>query len=475
MQKIGSYKLVKEIGKGRYGTMYKTVNAKTGKESVLERIPKKDFSKSDQNKLNISLNFLHEIHHQNFLRFKDSLMTERNYYVIYDNYNGYTLAECLEEYKKKEGKPFPEKIVQHFMKGIVSGIQYLHNSWIIHRGICLDNFIVDFGSEENFAERKYESSKIKIRDMGNGKVVTNSVMAKSLIDGIPKNMDPVILKEKEKTEKDKNFQYDLKTDIWSIGTVCFELLVGAPPFDGTNAEIIEKYNKGNIVIPNNLDLSKQSIHFINAMLRSNPNSRLDINLLACHEFLTKNVELFDKISLIKRKQPKEINFNIKSSSNLWNQFESEEDLVPLEGEANNTFIDKSIKQTGNPTSNLIMHFKNGIKEILTTKGVEENEIQNREQKEEEIKNENQNDKEQQNKEKKGIQEPIDDKKEVQQENKEHKEMQQQNEKKSEEQKKLKILNSYFDKLNNNSFNLNPMLIPLCPEKEKESLHIDMEF
>lgn len=461
MQKIGNYKLVKEIGKGRYGTIYKTLNVKSGKESVLERIPKKGINKSEQSKLNVSLNLLSGIHHQNFLQFKDLMMTERNYYIIYENYNGCTLAECLKEYKEKEGKPFPQKIVQHFMKGIVSAIQYLHNSWIIHRGICLDNFIVDFGSEKNFAEKKYENSKIKIRDMGNGKTVTSSVMAKSLIDGSPQNMDPTLLKEKEKSQKDKDFKYDLKTDIWSLGTVCFELLVGVPPFNGTNTEIIEKYNKGNILIPNNLDLSKQSIHFINAMLRSDPNARLDINLLACHEFLTKNVELFDKISLVKRKKSQEINFNINSSSNLWSQFESEEDLVPLESDISYSFIDQSIKPQNNaPLTNLLMHFKKELKEIFKTKEVEETEIQNEEQIEEDIKNEKHQE--------------IEELKEVKGQNKEKNEIQQQNEKSSEEQIRLETLNRYFDNLNNDCFNLNPQLIPICPEKEKVTLLIDME-
>ena len=62
--------------------------------------------------------------------------------------NGGGLSDCLEEYQKKNRKPFPEELVQYLMRQIVSGIHFLHSKNILHRDIKLDNILVHFDSEE---------------------------------------------------------------------------------------------------------------------------------------------------------------------------------------------------------------------------------------------------------------------------------------------------------------------------------------
>ena len=44
-------------------------------------------------------------------------------------------------------RPFPEGIVQHIMRQIVSAVQYLHFNRIIHRDLKLDNILVNFASD----------------------------------------------------------------------------------------------------------------------------------------------------------------------------------------------------------------------------------------------------------------------------------------------------------------------------------------
>ena len=63
-------------------------------------------------------------------------------------------------------------------------------------------------------------------------------------------MDPIILKKLNKVEHYNEYGYDEKVDIWNLGTICYEMLVGKNVFEAENMkDLLKKVSKGNYSIP----------------------------------------------------------------------------------------------------------------------------------------------------------------------------------------------------------------------------------
>ena len=82
-------------------------------------------------------------------------------------------------------------------------------------------------------------------------------------------MDPQLLKNMN--EKTINITgNDEKVDIWTLRTLCYEMLVGHIAFSGTSKqELYQKVKQGNYSLPTNI--SEEIFSFINGMLQKDPN------------------------------------------------------------------------------------------------------------------------------------------------------------------------------------------------------------
>lgn len=92
----------------------------------------------------------------------------------------------------------------------------------------------------------------------------------------------------------KGNKYDEKIDIWSLGVMMYQLLVGDNPFKITKQEQLIKIIKEDIKIPSYVTLTKEATDFLFACLQKNPDHRLSIRELLNHEFFKKYPEKNEK-------------------------------------------------------------------------------------------------------------------------------------------------------------------------------------
>ena len=376
---LGDYTIESKIGKGAFSEVFLVKKNGRDKLYASKRILKEALlNKKIKQYFNNELHILKSIDHPNIIKLYETKETFNCYFLIFDYCNGGTLSNCLQKYKIMNKKPFPEDLVQYFMRQIVNGLRYLHNMKILHRDIKLDNILINFKSNEDFTNLNYFNSQIKIIDLGFARYLENDTLAESIL-GSPMYMDPQILKKMMKIDNNNSFGYDQKADIWSLGTICYEMLIGTPPYNAhTYNDLMKKINYGDYKIPNNIKLSKEVISFINGMLQYNPNSRLDINALANHDFIIKDCKNFHPID-IKQIDPNknEIVLNSRENKTIWFLFETENkndnQKINLE-DIPNDMIDKNKMKNENEKNLEYTGVKGKPEEILV--GNDENNQEN---------------------------------------------------------------------------------------------------
>eukprot|EP00347_Sterkiella_histriomuscorum_P009526 403340869 len=228
--------------------------------------------------------------------------TQSRHYLITELCNGGDLSSLI---KARQTLPEDEAII--ILKQIIQGLMDMGLANIIHRDLKLANILLHFPNRDLLSLKKeervnfiqnvnllHEEFEIKISDFGFAKVqqpfdFLNPDMPNNLpqlgrentICGTPAYMSPDQI-------IGKNPDYSDKFDIWSLGAIYYELLVGCPPFIDKSRERFErKLREGNYEFPEWCDISPEGIHFISRCLQYQESTRASIAELAQSLYLPK--------------------------------------------------------------------------------------------------------------------------------------------------------------------------------------------
>ncbi len=297
------------IGEGAFGKVYKGQRKCTNQIVAIKKIIKKGKKEKELKNLRQEIDILHRLYHENIIQCLDSFETNSEFCLVTELATG-QLYEIVQEDKK-----LPESEIKEIALQLTSALFYLHNNNIIHRDIKPQNVLIS------------ASGIIKICDFGFARAIDNKTMITS-IKGTPLYMAPELLKE---------YPYNKKADLWSLGVILYELYVGQPPFYTNNFQtLLHKIAKEDIRYPDSM--SPQFKDFLKGLLVKNPKDRWDWPKILAHPFLKEN-ETEKKSHNEREENYRKWILRIKNDK-IFNLFESESFLAKF---ANDIEVENNTK------------------------------------------------------------------------------------------------------------------------------------
>lgn len=274
-KKIGDYILERKIGSGAFGEVFFARKIGSTEEFAIKMMSRDKMSERLKGYLEREIGILQILDNSNIIKLKDLKLSEHNYYLMFEYCNGGDLLN----YKKIKGGKVDEITTRRLMKQIVSGLYAVYASGGIHRDIKLANILLHYSTPEDKAK---DEPIAKICDFGFARMVetagdSDAPLEMSIV-GTPLNMSPELLHQKP---------YTIKSDMWSLGTIAYELLCGSAAFTGLNkAHLTKVIEAGTYKISKSLKLSSEAIDFLNSCLQYDFNDRVNWEELKEHPFIS---------------------------------------------------------------------------------------------------------------------------------------------------------------------------------------------
>ncbi|MFQ6067133.1 MAG: protein kinase [bacterium] len=207
----GRYEIIEELGKGGMGKVYRVEDKKI-KEEVALKLIKPEIA-SDQamiERFRNELKLARKITHKNVCRMHDFHEEEGIPFITME----YVAGEDLKSFIRSKGNLTEEEAIS-IAKQVCEGLAVAHELGVVHRDLKPQNIMID------------EKGNAKIMDFGIARSIeAPGVTATGMMIGTPDYISP---------EQAEGEEADQRSDIYSLGSILYEMVTGSVPFKGDSA------------------------------------------------------------------------------------------------------------------------------------------------------------------------------------------------------------------------------------------------
>ncbi len=208
---LGHYEILNVLGQGAFGIVFRAFDEKLHRHVAIKTMSVQMAATSPPRK-----RFLREaraaaaIRHENVVQVY-SVEEQPLPYLVMEFIDGETLQQ-----KQRDHGPLDLPELLHIGRQIAAGLSAAHAQSLIHRDVKPGNILIERGAEQ----------KVKITDFGLARAADDASLTRSgMISGTPLYMAP---------EQALGQTLDHRSDLFSLGSVLYELATGRPPFRAPN-------------------------------------------------------------------------------------------------------------------------------------------------------------------------------------------------------------------------------------------------
>lgn len=209
------YERVKLLGEGAYGSAYLVRQREKGKKHVLhvaKEIRTAHLSEKQKEGVLAEAQVLKMMKHSNIIAYHDSFFDGPKMYIIMEYADGGDLAAKIKD-RKTDNHRFEEKEIMFIFVQVALALLHIHSRRVLHRDLKPLNIFLT------------KQGVVKLGDFGIARLMDSSIAEAQTTIGTPFYLSP---------EMCNSEGYGLKSDLWSLGVVTYELTVLKVPFAGTS-------------------------------------------------------------------------------------------------------------------------------------------------------------------------------------------------------------------------------------------------
>ena len=328
-QKINDrYEIIKMIGEGGMANVY-LANDNILERKVAIKVLRGDLSNDEKfiRRFKREALSVSNLSHPNIVEVYDVGEEDGNYYIVMEYIEGKTLKQLLQ---KRGALTLPEVI--DIMSQLTEGLSHAHEAYIIHRDIKPQNIMIEDNGLVNITDFGIAT------DLNSTQLTqTNSVM------GSVHYLPPEQANGKGST---------IKSDIYSLGILMYELLAGSVPFKGDTAvEIALKHMKEKMpsIRKQNPTIPQSVENIVLKATAKNPKNRYD----SVREMYN------DLQTAMEKDNEKRLVYEYPE-----NDLEETKVIAPIAKESKKTIVDKPLDQEEDSTTSNKKDEKNKLPIIL---------------------------------------------------------------------------------------------------------------
>ncbi|KAF2437832.1 serine/threonine-protein kinase-like protein [Karstenula rhodostoma CBS 690.94] len=260
---LGMFEIGKPLGKGKFGRVYLAKERSSGFVCALKVLHKNEIQQGKVEKqVRREIEIQSHLAHPNILRLFGHFNDAKRIFLILE------FAGKGELYKHlRREQRFPEPKAAQYIAQMAAALKYLHKKHVMHRDIKPENILVGIHGE------------IKISDFGWSVHAPNN--RRNTMCGTLDYLPPEMLLGRGKD----NF-YSEKVDLWSLGVLTYEFLVGEAPFEDTQIMTQRKIVRGEYTVPH--FVSPEARDLIKKLLVVDPEKRIALEDVERHPWIVKH-------------------------------------------------------------------------------------------------------------------------------------------------------------------------------------------